>query len=41
MFNYVQCTFYVYMYTDATADAASCWTLVAFRLTLKKSRPKI
>ena len=39
--NYAQCKFYVYVSTDATADAASCWTLTAFILTLEKSKPKI
>ena len=38
--NYAQSKFYVYVSTDATADAASCWTLAAFRLTLKKERTK-
>ena len=27
--------------TDVTADAAFCWTLAAFILTLEKSEPKI
>ena len=39
--NYAQCKFHVYVSTDVTADAASCWTLAAFILTLKKSEPKI
>ena len=39
--NYAQCEFYVYVSTDMTADAASCWTLAAFILTFKKSEPKI
>ena len=39
--NYAQSTFYVYVSIDGTADAASCWTLVAFVLTLDKSEPKI
>ena len=39
--SYAQCKFYVYMSTDVTADAASCWTLAAFILTLEKSEPKI
>ena len=39
--NYAQCKFYVYVSTDVTADAASCWTLAAFILTLEKSEPKI
>ena len=39
--NYVQFKFYVYVSTDVTADAASCWTLAAFILTLEKSEPKI
>ena len=34
--NYAQCKFYVYVSTDVTSDAASCWTLAA--LTLKKGR---
>ena len=39
--GYAQCKFYVYVSTDVTADAASCWTLVAFILTLEKSEPKM
>ena len=39
--TYVQCKFYVYVYTDATADAASCSTFAFFILTLEKSEPKI
>ena len=39
--NYVRCRFYVYVSTDVTADAASCWTLAFFILTLEKSEPKI
>ena len=39
--NYAQCKFYVHVSTDVTADAASCWTLAAFILTLEKSEPKI
>ena len=39
--NYAKCKFYVYVSTDVTADAASCWTLAAFILTLEKSEPKI
>ena len=39
--NYAQCKFYVYVSTDATADAASCSTLTTFRLTLEKRKPKI
>ena len=39
--NYAQCKFYLYVSIDVTADAASCWTLAAFRLTLEKSEPKI
>ena len=39
--NYAQLKFYVYVSTDVTADAASCWTLAAFILTLEKSEPKI
>ena len=39
--NYAQCQFYVYVSTDATADAASCWKLAAFILTLEKVEPKI
>ena len=38
--NYAQCKFYVYVSTDVTADAASCWTLAAFILTLENSKPK-
>ena len=37
--NYAQ--FYVNVYTDMTADAASCATLAVFILTLEKSEPKI
>ena len=33
--------FNVYVPTDVTADAASCWTLVAFVLKSEKSEPKI
>ena len=39
--NYAQRKFYVYVSTHVTADAASCWTLAAFILTLEKSEPKI
>ena len=39
--KYAQCKFYVYVSSDVTADAASCWTLAAFILTLEKSEPKI
>ena len=39
--KYAQRKFYVYVSTDMTADAASCWTLAAFILTLEKSEPKI
>ena len=39
--NYAQCKFYVYVSTDVTADAASCWKLAAFILTFEKSEPKI
>ena len=39
--NYAQCKFYVNKSTDATADAASFSTLLAFILTLEKSEPKI
>ena len=39
--NYAQCKFYVYVSTDATADAASCSTFAPFILTLEKSKPKI
>ena len=39
--NYAQCKFYVYVSTDVTADAASCWTLAVFILTLEKGVPKI
>ena len=39
--NYAQYKFYVYVSTDVTADAASCWTLAAFILTLEKIKSKI
>ena len=39
--NYAQREFYVYVSTDVTADAAACWTLVAFIFTLEKSEPKV
>ena len=39
--NYAQCKLYVYVSTDVTADAASCWTFAALILTLEKSEPKI
>ena len=39
--NYAQCKFYVYVYTDAIADAASCSTFASFILTLEKSEQKI
>ena len=39
--NYAQCKCYVYVSTDVTADADSCWTLTAFILTKEKSEPKI
>ena len=39
--NYAQRKFHVYVPTDVTADAASCWALAAFILTLEKSEPKI
>ena len=39
--NYSQCKCYVYVSTDATADAASCLTFASFILTLEKSEPKI
>ena len=39
--NYAQCKFYVYVSTDVTVDAASCWTLEVSILTLEKSEPKI
>ena len=39
--NYAQCKFYVYVFTDVTADAASYLTLAAFILTLQKNEPKI
>ena len=39
--NYAKCKFYIYVSTDVAADAASCWTLAAFILTLEKSEPKI
>ena len=38
--NYAQCKFYVYVSTDATADADSCSKFAAFILTLEKSEPK-
>ena len=38
---YAQCKLYVYVYTDANADAASCSTFAPFILTLEKSKPKI
>ena len=38
--NYAECKFYVYVSTDVTADAASCWKLATFILTLEKSEPK-
>ena len=31
--NYAQCKFYVYVSTNLTADAASCWKLADFILT--------
>ena len=34
--NYAQCEFYVYVSTDVTADAAFCWTLAAFILTIEE-----
>ena len=34
-------SFFVYVSTDVTADAASCWTLAAFILTLEKNKPRI
>ena len=39
--NYAKWEFYVYMATDVPADAAYCWTLAAFILTLEKSELKI
>ena len=39
--NYAQCKFYVYVSTDATADADSCSKFAAFILTLDKSELKI
>ena len=38
--NYAQRKFYVYVSTDATTDAASCWTLAAFILTSEKVNRK-
>ena len=37
--NYAECKFYVYVSTDVTADAVSCWTNAAFILILDKSEP--
>ena len=39
--NYAPCKFYVYVSTYVTVDAASCWTLADFILTLEKSEQKI
>ena len=39
--NYAQCKFYVYVSTDATADAASCSTFASFILALDRTEPKI
>ena len=39
--NYAQYKFYVYVSTDVTADATSCWIIAAFILTLETSEPKI
>ena len=39
--NYARCKFYVYVSTDATADAACCSTFASFILTLEKNEPKI
>ena len=39
--NNAQSKFYVYVSTDATADAASCWTLAEFILALEKTEPKV
>ena len=39
--NYAQCKLYVYVYTDATVDAAFCSTFASFILTLEKSEPNI
>ena len=36
--NYAQYKFYVYVSTDATADAASCWIFAGFIFTLEKKR---
>ena len=36
--NYAQRKFYVYVSTDVTADAASCWTFAASILTLRANR---
>ena len=34
--NYAICKFYVYVSTDVTADAASCWTFAAFHVDIRK-----
>ena len=39
--NYAQCKFYVYVSTDATADAVFSSTFASFILTLEKTEPKI
>ena len=39
--NYAQCKFWVYVSTDATADADSCSKFAAFILTLEKSELEI
>ena len=39
--NYAKCEFYVYVSTDATADAVFCSTFAAFISTPDESKPKI
>ena len=39
--NYAKCEFKVYVFADATADAASSSILAAFILTPEESKPKI
>ena len=39
--NYAKCKFYVYVSTDATADAASCSTFAAVISTPEESKPTI
>ena len=39
--NYPQCKFYVYVSTDATADAVSCSIFASFILALEKTEPNI